>query len=84
MAEIHVLMIPLYNNNCICYIHTEIYTPKSIEIKIVFSHSRRQLIGHTIFFTSGNRRIDAMISDVTIFTSEQNHVAHLPLLLPDK
>ena len=46
---------------------------------------RSQLInGHTIFFTGEKRRIDAMIGDITIFTSEQNHVACSPLLLADK
>ena len=38
-----------------CYIQTEIYEPKSIEIKIVSSRQRSQLIGHTIFFASERR-----------------------------
>ena len=54
------------------YIHTEIYAPKSIEIKIVSSRWRSQLIGHTIFFTSEKRRIDALIGYIVIFTSEQD------------
>ena len=66
------------------YIHTEIYAPKSVEIKIVFSRSRSQLIGHTFFFTGETRRIDAMICDITIFTSEKNHVARSPILFADK
>ena len=68
----------------IYYIHTMIYAPKSIKIKIVSSHQRSQLIGHTIFFTSEKRRIDAPIGYIIIFTSEQNRVARSPLLLTDK
>ena len=56
------------------YIHTEIYAPKSIEIKIVSSRWRSQLIGHTIFFFSEKQRIDALIGYIIIFTSEQNRV----------
>ena len=63
------------------YIHTEIYAPKSIEIKIV---SLRQVIGDTIFFTSEKRRIDALIGCIIIFTSEKDRVARSPLLLTDK
>ena len=40
--------------------------------------------GPTIFFTGEKRRIDATIGDITICTSEQNHVARSPLLLADK
>ena len=56
------------------YIHTEIYAPKSIEIKIVSSRWRSQLIGHTIFFTYEKRRIDALIGYIIIFNGEQNRV----------
>ena len=42
------------------YIHSEIYALKSIEIKIVSSRWRSQLIGLTIFFTNEKRRIDAL------------------------
>ena len=66
------------------YIHTEIYAPKSIQIKIVSSRQRSQLIGHTIFFTSEKRRIHALIGYIIIFTTEQNHIARSPLLLIDK
>ena len=66
------------------YIQTEIYEPKSIEIKIVSSRQRSQLIGHTIFFTGEKRRIEALIGYIIIFTSEQNHVARSLLLLTDK
>lgn len=38
--------------------HTEIKARKSIEMKIVSSRQRSQLIGPTIFFTSEKRRID--------------------------
>ena len=75
---------PQFWNNLVYGIHTEIYAPKSIEIKIVFSHSRSQLIGHTILFTSEKRRVDAMIGYITISTSEQNYDARSPLLLADK
>ena len=67
-----------------CYIQTEIYEPKSIEIKIVSSRQRSQLIGHTIFFPSEKRRIEALIGYIIIFTSEQNRVARSLLLLTDK
>ena len=45
--------------------------PKSIEIKIVSSRQRSQLIGPTIFFISEKRRIDALIGYIIIFTSGQ-------------
>lgn len=38
------------------YIQTEIYQPKSIEIKIVSSRQRSQLIGHTIFFFASEKK----------------------------
>ena len=66
------------------YIQTEIYEPKSIEIKIVSSRQRSQLIGHTIFFASEKRRIEALIGYIIIFTSEQNRVSRSLLLLTDK
>ena len=56
------------------YIHTEIYAPKSIEIKIVSSCWRSQLIGHTILFFSEKQSIDALIGYIIIFTGEQNRV----------
>ena len=58
------------------YICTEIYTPKRMEIKIVSLRQRSQLIGHTIFFTSEKRRIDALIGYIVIFTSEK--LSHQP------
>jgi len=70
-------------NKCFYYIHTEIYAPKSVEIKIVSSCWRSQLIGHKIFFTTEKRRIDALIGYIIIFTSEQNRVTRSPLLLID-
>ena len=66
------------------YIQTEIYEPKSIEIKIVSSRQRSQLIGHTIFFASEKRRIEALIGYIIISTSEQNRVSRSLLLLTDK
>ena len=66
------------------YMQTEIYEPKSIEIKIVSSRQRSQLIGHTIFFASEKRRIEALIGYIIIFTSEQNRVSRSLLLLTDK
>lgn len=66
------------------YIQTEIYEPKSIEIKIVSSRQRSQLIGHTIFFASEKRRIEALIGYIIIFTGEQNRVSRSLLLLTDK
>ena len=53
------------------HIRTEIYAPKGIEIKVVSLRWRSQLIGHTIFFTSEKRRIDALIGYTVIFTSEK-------------
>ena len=41
-------------------------------------------MGHTIFFISEEQRIDALISYIIIFTSEQYFVAHSPLLFTDK
>ena len=41
-------------------------------------------MGHTIFFTSEEQRIDALIGYIIIFTSEQYFVAHSPLLFIDK
>ena len=75
---------PVMQYKTIYYIHTMIYAPKSIKIKIVSSHQRSQLIGHTIFFTSEKRHIDAPIGYIIIFTSEQNRIARSPLLLTDK
>ena len=60
------------------------YAPKSIEMEVVSSLQRSQLIDHTIFFTSEKRRIDALIGCTLIFTSEQNRVARSSLLLTDK
>ena len=72
------------SHNFYYYIHTEIYAPKSIEIKIVSFAFEKPADWSYDFFTSEKRRIDAMIGDITIFTSEQNHVAHSLLLLADK
>ena len=67
------------------YMQTEIYEPKSIEIKIVSSRQQRsQLIGHTLFFAREKRRIEPLIGYIIIFTSEQNRVSRSLLLLTDK
>ena len=42
-------MLKFRDSNNHYYIHTEIYAPESIEIKIVSSRWRSQLLGHTFF-----------------------------------
>ena len=86
----HIILLPDIVELCfvINVIHAEIYAPKSIKIKIVSSRKRSQLIGHTIYFTSEKRRIDALIGFINVFSSEQNLVARSlarsPLLLTNK
>ena len=67
------------------YIHTEIFRAKKHRDKnSLFALEKPADWPYDFFFSSEKRRIDAMIGDITIFTSEQNHVARSPLLLADK
>ena len=72
LLEVESATVHLHANRSTLIVYIPKFTrPKSIEIKIVSSRQRSQLIGPTIFFISEKRRIDALIGYIIIFTSEQ-------------
>ena len=72
LLKVESATVHLHANRSTLIVYIPRFTrPKSIEIKIVSSRQRSQLIGPTIFFISEKRRIDALIGYIIIFTSEQ-------------
>ena len=54
---------------CLLYTCRDLHSKMDRDKNSLFGRS--QLIGHTIFFTSEKRRIDALIGYIVIFTSEK-------------